>query len=162
MLKTDARLRERGRVEAANLAHALKTPAAILQNEIDKAEAGGRIDLSLAGEAVGRIADAAHRHLSRASAGPEDLPPRQVFDAVPVLTEIARAVRRLFPHLDLAVEAPDRLPLPVAAPDQQEIYGNLLENAGKWARSRVRVALSAEADKVAVTPESATKLGRSV
>ena len=64
-----------------------------------------------------------------------------------------RAVRRLFPHVVFAVEAPDRLPLAVAPPDQQEIFGNLLENAGKWARGHVRIALAADRGQAVLTVE---------
>ena len=153
MLEKNARLREKGRVQAANLAHALKTPAAILQNEVDRALAGGAVDLRLAEEAVSRITAAADRHLTHAGQGPEDLPPGEAFDAVAVTEELLRAVRRLFPGIDFAQRGPRRLYLAVPAADQQEMLGNLLENAGKWARTRVVATLAAEDTRAALAVE---------
>lgn len=153
MLQTNVRLREKGRLQAANLAHALKTPAAILQNEIDRASGGGDIDLSLARDAVDRIAEAAHRHLSAASPGPEELPPHQVFDAVAALKETVHALRRLFADIEFTASMPERVMLAMTPQDQLEIFGNLLENAGKWARSEVWVSLATEGDTVVFTVE---------
>ncbi|MEM7188131.1 MAG: sensor histidine kinase [Pseudomonadota bacterium] len=140
MLDKHARLSERGRAQAANLAHALKTPAAVLQNEIDRTAAGGEFDLTLAGDAVNRINAAAARHMSAAT-GPETLPPGQSFDAVALLREIVGAVERLYPEKKISIDAPETIPARVAPSDQQEIYGNLIENAGKWAQSRIDVSL---------------------
>ncbi len=141
MLAKNRRLRERGRAQAANLAHALKTPAAILQNEMERAGRGKPMDLALAGEAVDRIATTAQRHASQAIADPSDQHPGEKYDAVPVLDEVVRAIRRLFPQADLLVDIPESLALPMPPADQHEIFGNLLENAGKWARSRILVRL---------------------
>ena len=140
-------------MQAANLAHALKTPAAILQNEVDRALSGGRVDLRLAEEAVSRITAAADRHLTHASQGPEDLPPGAVFDAVAVTDELLRAVRRLFPGIDFVQRAPSSLCLAVPPADQQEILGNLLENAGKWARTRVVATLAAKRTRAVLAIE---------
>lgn len=142
MLAKNRRLRERGRTQAANLAHALKTPAAILQNEIERAVDGKPMDLALAGEAVDRIATTAQRHASQAIADPSDQQPGERYDAVPVLDEVVRAIRRLFPKTDVVVDMPERLELPMPPADQHEIFGNLLENAGKWARSKILVRLT--------------------
>ncbi|MEM9062478.1 MAG: ATP-binding protein [Pseudomonadota bacterium] len=142
VLSKNRRMRERGRIQAANLAHALKTPAAVLQNEIDRARGGGEIDLDLAAQSVNRISDAASRHLSAHSAGVEDIPDHERHDAVPLLQGIVQAVQRLFPDTTFNLVVPPAFPLNIVPSDQQEIFGNLVENAGKWSRDEVSVALS--------------------
>lgn len=141
VLDKNTRLREHGRAQAANLAHALKTPAAILQNEVDRARQGGEIDLDLTNEAITRITEAAARHMSAAT-GPDGLAPGQRFDASALLEETGRAIERLFPDILIERESPGSLLVRMAPADQQEVFGNLLENAGKWARSRMKVTLS--------------------
>ncbi len=153
MLQKNTRLRIRGRAQAANLAHALKTPAAILMNEIDRVRSGEQLDLAIAEDAVGRIANVASHHASAAGAPPNDRPPDQRYDAVPLLDGVCRAIRKLFPELVVESDMPPRLQLAVAPSDQQEIYGNLLENAGKWAKSRIEARLSNGPDGAAFVVE---------
>lgn len=144
LLTKNRRLRERGRVQAANLAHALKTPAAVLQNEIDRAGSGGQLDLELATQSIRRIAIAADSHLSNASASAQDMPDDETHDAVPLLADLLRAMRRLFPETEFTADTPPALPIRMAPNDQQEILGNLLENAAKWAEGKVAVALKVQ------------------
>ena len=151
MLERNTVLRDRGRARAANLAHALKTPAAILQNEIDRAKAGGQIDLTLAAEAVARISGAAESHAHQVSAGSEGLQTGERHDAVQHLSEVARAITRLFPDLDLQLDLPGEMMVAVQSADLQEVFGNLLENAGKWAKAVVNVTLSQQGSSMVLS-----------
>ncbi|MEL7467162.1 MAG: HAMP domain-containing sensor histidine kinase [Pseudomonadota bacterium] len=151
VLSKNRRMRERGRVQAANLAHALKTPAAVLQNEIDRARQGNELDLDLATQSVTRISDAASRHLSVLSAGVEDIPEHESHDAVPLLAGIVQAVQRLFQDKVFALSTPPAFPLGVNPADQQEIFGNLIENAGKWAAKDVAIGFRLDALQAVLT-----------
>lgn len=142
LLEKNERLREKGRIKAANLAHAIKTPAAILKNEISKAQQGDKIEFLVANQAVDRIAAETDRHLLVSVSGPDDRIPGERIDAVPVLREIVSALKRLFPEIRFEIDAPDRIEVAVDANDLQEILGNLIENAGKWAKSHIRVSVS--------------------
>ncbi|MEM7429576.1 MAG: HAMP domain-containing sensor histidine kinase [Pseudomonadota bacterium] len=153
LLERNERLREKGRVQAANLAHALKTPAAILQNELDKARRGQLLDIGLAEEAVENVSAAAGRHLSLVTAGPDDMLGAQATDMVPVAEETIRALRRLFSDKSFILQAPDRLTVPLARSEQLEILGNLIENAGKWSRRQVSVRLANGQDHLSLTVE---------
>ncbi|MBV6633537.1 MAG: sensor histidine kinase [Alphaproteobacteria bacterium] len=153
MLQRNTRLRERGRLQAANLAHALKTPATILKNELDTAKAGGEINLTVAAEAVERVASAADQHLRNVVAGQEAMAAGSVIDVVATANEVLRALERLFPEIAFSVEAPDQLPLAMLRADQMEILGNLVENAARFANSRVVVSLSQEADEAIIAVE---------
>ena len=63
------RQRRRGEIQAANLAHALKTPAAILQNEISRVGQGDPLDVASATAAVEQISATAEAHLRASMAG---------------------------------------------------------------------------------------------
>ncbi len=142
MLQRNERLREKGRLQAANLAHALKTPSAILRNEIAKAARGEDINITIAEQAVENVSAAADRHLTLAVASPEDLGRSVDTDMVPVAKEAISAMERLFPDVKFELDAPNRAPIGMSRSDQLELFGNVLENAGKWARSRINVSIN--------------------
>ena len=169
LLARNERLRDKGRVQAANLAHALKTPAAILRNELDKARRGEKINLSLADQAVENVSAAADRHLSLVAAAPEDLAAPSFSDPGLVAAEVVSAMRRVFPQIDISVEARQGISIPLARSETIELLGNLIENAAKWARGQVRVHVSenggavqirVEDDGNGVAPENRTDILR--
>ena len=73
-------------------------------------------------------------------------------DTKKTLERLMRVMQRLNPDADfelaLAEDVPD---LAMEQPDVEEIFGNLLENAGKWATGKVRVKA-----ETPVAPASAT------
>lgn len=142
LLERNERLREKGRAQAANLAHALKTPSAILQNELTRAERGEDMNIALAEEAVDKISAVADRYLSLVSAGPDDRLPSEKSDFVQTASEALRAIGRLFPDKTIELDAPETLLADIDRSDQFELLGNLIENAGKWAETRVVIRLS--------------------
>ena len=142
LLQRNERLREKGRLQAANLAHALKTPAAILRNELANAARGEKMNLELADEAIESISAAADRHLSLIAAAPDEHFRAVEADMVPVAGEVVRAIGRLFSDVAFEIEAADSVPINMSRPDQMELLGNVVENAGKWARGKVLVKLA--------------------
>ncbi|MCV0424367.1 MAG: sensor histidine kinase [Roseibium sp.] len=153
MLERNERLRERGRRQAANLAHALKTPAAILANELTKADRGEQIDTILSVEAVDRISATAERHLTHANADPEDVFLAGSIDAVPLAQEIARAMRRLYPDRSLEIFSDQTVLVHIPQSEITEILGNILDNAAKWAHRQVRLTLLTGIDHCTITVE---------
>jgi len=138
---------ERARTHVDNLAHALKTPVSVLQNE-----ARGRTD-SLA-ESVRSQTAAMRRqvdhHLKRARvAGGGGIVGSACALEKP-LKDLVRVMAKIHGERDLAIEtdiAPN-LWFRGEAQDLSEMAGNLLDNACKWAKSRVRVS----ARTLAATP----------
>jgi signal transduction histidine kinase len=162
LLARNERLRDKGQVQAANLAHALKTPAAILRNELAKARRGDAIDLEMADQAVENVSAFAERHLSLAAAAPQDLAAPSFSDPAKAARDVTSALQRVFPAVEFAVlnDGPQRLP--IAHSETVELFGNLVENAAKWTRSEVRievggsgrmVTLSVQDDGPGVAPE---------
>lgn len=140
----------RARQLAGNLAHAIKTPLAVLANLADD-EAIERAALARQlREQVGQIRQQVDWHLHRARSSRAGLPGLQ--SAVqPVVEGLTRVMRKVHAHregrpeLTLEVEPiPAGLCFAGEQQDLQEMVGNLLDNGCKWARSHVRVRVTAE------------------
>jgi signal transduction histidine kinase len=127
----------------------LKTPLAILMQEIDRARASGQSEFAATlCEQVDRMRRQIDSHLAqaRANAGGALGARASVADATQALV---RAMERLYieRHLTFTIDVPREVIVRVPAEDLEEMLGNLLENACKWARSRVHVSVaSGEAD----------------
>lgn len=151
-----ARRMSRIRHAAGNLSHSLKTPLAVLGQLTDQARARGQPDLA---DALLRQIDimqgSIDRELRRARIAGSGSPGAG-FDAESRLQALAQALMRLHASraVEITVTAPARR-LPVDAEDMLELFGNLLDNACKWATRRVRLEMSApeEADRLHFTVE---------
>ena len=152
VLEHDRAVVERARTHAGNLAHALKTPLSVLANEASQR------DDPLA-QAVRREVAAMRRHvdhhLARARAAAAAALPGVRTDAVATVSELMRAMSRLHQDRRLAIESS----LPAAGvfrgerEDFAEMAGNLVDNACKWARSRVRVTVAVVETRLVLTVE---------
>ncbi|MFT3804260.1 MAG: HAMP domain-containing sensor histidine kinase [Burkholderiaceae bacterium] len=151
LLARDAATIERSRRQAADLAHGLKTPLAILTNvasqPVSEATAGQVIAQT---EAMRRQIE---RHLVRARAvGRARLGGPQT-DAGAVVREVIAAMRTLHRDRRLAIDAEGQGRFDGDRQDLIEMCGNLLENACTWAAHRVRVAIASDARALSVTIE---------
>ena len=128
---------ERQRTHVGNLAHALKTPISVML-----AEARGAPG-ALA-EVVERQAAAMQQqveyHLRRARAAARSATTGERTDVAEALDELARMLERVFPEGEIEWDADDALYFAGERQDLQEMAGNLMENACKWRKRRVRVA----------------------
>ena len=99
---------ERARGEAGDLAHALKTPLAVLHNEIENET---QPDRKLALEQITAMTDAVHHHLARARAagGARLLGVRA--DAAHTIEALARTLPRMNAEREIAVELAIEKPL---------------------------------------------------
>ena len=131
-----AALIERHRRQASDLAHSLKTPLAVISRVVpDLPEA----DQSRIVEQTDRISDTVRRNLSRLRTGTPRAISTPVHDAV---EEIVFALEVLFRERSLDIRNTiDASHVFLGDPDDlKEITGNLLDNACKWARSKVVVS----------------------
>ncbi|MCW5725188.1 MAG: sensor histidine kinase [Maricaulaceae bacterium] len=134
---------ERARTHVGNLAHALKTPIAVLVNE-SRSQTGELAEL------VGRQADVMARqvdhHLRRARAAAHAKAVGARTDAAQVLSDLSRTLQRIYAKRDVTVEVecPPELLFRGETQDFEEMAGNLMDNACKWAGSMVRVTARRE------------------
>lgn len=139
VLERDRRLIERGRAAAGNLAHALKTPVSVLKTLSERFPAEQRQPINTE---LARIDDAVRHHLARASAaGGAAFSGRvSIAKAIePVVQGLARLAQRRGLRFESYVD-------PLAAAridpqDLQELTGNLLENALRWAEGEVSLTV---------------------
>ncbi|MEJ2575232.1 MAG: sensor histidine kinase [Gammaproteobacteria bacterium] len=140
LLASLAKRLARSRHAVGNLAHALKTPLSLLTRELERdASTDRRLTLAQ----VARIRQLIERELRRARIAGSALPGKQ-FDAAADVPALVESLRRLHRErdLDIAVELPDDRELPIDREDALELLGNLLDNACKWARQRVRLRVT--------------------
>jgi len=142
------RLVERARTHVGNLAHGLKTPLAVLTNEAGRAQ-GPLAELALRQVALMRRQVDHHLARARAAAAGSILGART--DVLPVLRDLERTLGRIHAEKQLSIEiaCPASLAFRGARQDLEEMLGNLMDNACKWARWRVSVE-AASADHAIV------------
>lgn len=152
VLDRNAEVVARARAQAGNLAHALKTPLAILGQAAR--EAGPSEFSALVSEQVQVAERHLHWHLARARAAATQHVPGQRTPLEPVLGSLLRAMEKLHAdrHLDLgADDVPADLAFAGEEQDLQEMLGNLLDNACRSARRAVSVRATREGPWLRIT-----------
>jgi len=135
----------RFRTQLGNLAHAMKTPLAILINEAEKERMPKKNSLIL--EQARLMQEQIQHHLQRAqmAAGRGSLLAHT--DVKPLIIRLQRVMAKLFPDKIFDLEVPDEnLTFAGNGQDLEEIVGNLFENAGKWAKTRIALRIKKIAD----------------
>jgi len=140
LIENNRRIVERSRTQGGNLAHSLKTPLAVLANE-------GR---SIGGEKGRIIVDQANamqkqleHYLQRARIAAQRDSVVYRTPIGPALTRMVRVVGKLNPDAKIGLDLPEEEVLFAGErEDFEEIVGNLLENAAKWAKSAIRVSVT--------------------
>jgi len=138
LIEHSAEVVGRARTHVSNLAHFLKTPLTVLSSEA-AAEPGPLAD------SVQRQVDTMRRqvdhYLARArAAGAVDALGNRT-PVRPVLEDLARVLSLVHQDrgLDIVVDCPPQLAFRGERQDLEEMAGNLMDNACKWAKTRVGV-----------------------
>jgi len=143
LLEGNREVLERARMHVGNLAHALKTPLSVLTNE-------ARTHEGAFGDTVNRLAgtmrEQIEHHLARArmAASANVLGARA--PVAPVLTRLVRTLSRIYDERGIEITlkgCPETLGFRGEEQDLEEMAGNLLDNACKWATSSVEVKVEA-------------------
>jgi signal transduction histidine kinase len=141
LLKSNQEIVERARTHVGNLAHALKTPLAVLINE-------ARGDDSALGRKVTEQADImttqVNLYLDRARMAARIGVIGRVTEVRPVGESIVRALERIYrdKQLSYSLDCPTGARFQGERQDLEEMLGNLLDNASKWARTQVSLVAS--------------------
>ena len=140
---------------AGDLAHGLKTPLAVLAQDVDRATAAGQPELA---ESLRRQVDRMRRqidsHLAQArAAAASGSPIGARADVATCVRGLVRTMERLYAErgLTFAADVPAGTVVRVPMEDLEEMLGNLLDNACKWSKGRVTVAASAAGGSVRLT-----------
>ena len=139
---------ERARTHVGNLAHAIKTPLSVIVNE-----AGGRSGDPFAAkvmEQAGVMRDQVAHHLERARIAARLTVIVTVTDVAPVIAGLQRTMEKIHRDRGIVIETAvdGAAKFRGEKQDIEEMVGNLVDNACKWAVSTVRI-------EVAIMPPAA-------
>jgi len=138
LMRSNREIVERARTHVGNLAHALKTPLSVISNEARAQE--GPLAAKVIEQAGLMRTQIAH-HLDRARVAARSSVIGDTTEVDAELRALKRTVERIYEErgLDIEVSCAKDLQFQGERQDFEEMVGNLLDNACKWAASQVRV-----------------------
>ncbi len=141
LIRSNQEIIDRARTQVGNLAHALKTPLAVITNEArdDKGPFGAKVI-----EQSALMRDQIAHYLERAQIAARVAVIGRVTEVAPVLDGLKRALERIYGEKGIAisVECPADAAFQGEKQDLEEMLGNLMDNACKWAAARVDVRVT--------------------
>jgi len=143
LIEHSAEVVTRARGHVANLAHFLKTPLTVLANEASAAPGALADSVKKQVTVMRRQVD---HYLARArAAGSLDVLGNRA-DVAPVLKDLVRVLKQMHAdkHLNITLNVPASLFFRGDREDLEEMAGNLIDNACKWAQTRVVVDAAPE------------------
>ncbi|WP_199261325.1 ATP-binding protein [Paracoccus binzhouensis] len=147
LLEQNRAVLARSREHVGNLAHSLKTPLAALDNALP-ADHPGHALIARMDRQIGW-----HLRRARSSAAPRLLGQRTPL--APVIDDILLVLRGPVREAGLAVDLaiPPEAAFAGERQDLEEMLGNLVENAVKWADSRIRLSARGEGERLRILIE---------
>lgn len=154
LLARNREIISRSRRQAADLAHSLKTPSAILRNELSVLAEGSH-DMGKALEALDRVDAQLGRSLARLRAANSG-------EATQAKTDLSHSVDRfgrMFGKMagregkEITVACEPGLMIRMDQQDIEEVLGNLLDNALKWSRSKLALTAARRGNGIEVVIE---------
>ncbi|PSJ61330.1 ATP-binding protein [Pseudaminobacter soli (ex Li et al. 2025)] len=140
LIDNNRRIVERSRTQVGNLAHSLKTPLAVLLNE--GRALGGTKGKLIVDQAEAMQSQVEH-YLQRARVAAQRDSVVYRTPVAPVLQRMVRVMTKLGPDTQLSLALPpSEIVFGGEREDLEEVIGNLLENALKWANAEVRVSVA--------------------
>ena len=145
LLEANREIVERARTHVGNLAHALKTPLSVIFNE-----AGARGDDTFAAKVIEQtniMRDQIAHHLERARLAARLNVVGSITEVGPVVTALTRTMEKIHQSRGISIDlhAPAQVRFRGERQDLEEMVGNLVDNACKWAQSRVSVEVVPDA-----------------
>jgi signal transduction histidine kinase len=146
LIRSNQDIVDRARTQVGNLAHALKTPLAVITNEArgDKTGLGAKV-----AEQTQIMSESVKHYLDRARMAARVNVIGRVTPVAPVVEPLVRTLERIHQErgVTIAVACPPDARFQGEQQDLEEMLGNLLDNACKWARHAVELS-------VEVTPQT--------
>lgn len=143
---------ERAQTHVGNLAHALKTPVAVLRNE---AGMGPKVDAGVVMRQTETMSAQVDHHLRRARAAARGQAIGLSSDVDTVLSGIARTLPRIHRDKDLIIDVDGTAGLRFRGDqrDLEDMVGNLMDNAAKWTGAQIDVSRISNGVKLQIAIE---------
>jgi len=131
---------DRAQTHVGNLAHALKTPIAVLRNE---AEAAKSTPSRIVAKQTDIMASQVDHHLRRARAAARGQAIGVRAEMDPVIDGLVRTLPRIYRDKDLRIERVGETGLIFRGhpQDLEDMIGNLMDNAAKWTSGLIKVTV---------------------
>lgn len=175
LLRSNLDIVERARTQVGNLAHALKTPLAVITNEArdDKSQLGTKV-----AEQAALMRDQVAHYLDRARMAARVAVIGRVTDVEEVTGPLVRTLERIHSDrgIEIFVKVAGNPRFQGERHDLEEMLGNLLDNACKWGKSQVHLTaryqaaksrtgrpqllIEVEDDGPGLTPEQRKRIGK--
>lgn len=147
----------RAKTQAGNLAHAMKTPIAVISNALEDKNISEESFKALVKEQISNAKEQIDWNLAKARAATASKNPRLKTPVLPVIESIVVVMHKVYAEKALKIEIQN----PTASPsifngeeyDLQEIVGNILDNACKWAKTRVEISAAPYMDGLQIIVE---------
>jgi signal transduction histidine kinase len=144
----------RALTKAGDLAHGLKTPLTLLNQQAERARAQGQTALAAAiRQQVDRMRRQIDYHLAHARASASGADPTARCHVLTSADALTRTMQTI--HADrrvaIDVQVPHDLFVRGRREDFEEMLGNLVDNACKWARTRIEVRSASDGGHVVTT-----------
>lgn len=135
---------ERARTQVGNLAHALKTPLSVMVNEADAAPSPLAAKVN---EQAHVMRDQISFYLDRARAAARGHALGAATPLAPCIEALLRTFRKIYGDrgVTFSADVAPELKFLGERQDLEEMIGNLLDNAGKWAKSHVSLSITQDA-----------------
>jgi len=144
LIESNKEIVERARTHVGNLAHALKTPLSVIVNEA-AARPGDPLGAKVQEQAA-IMRDQVARHLERARIAARASVVGSITDVAPVAEALARTMEKIHRNRGVTIDVTisDAPRFRGERADLEEMLGNLVDNACKWAASRVAIEVLRE------------------
>jgi len=147
---------QRAIARSGDLAHGLKTPLAILAQEAERARGAGQTEIAVAIEQqVERMNRQVNYHLAQARAVASGASSGARANVKESAEGVARVMRRLHAERGIVVDVrvPGGMDVRTQREDLDEMLGNLLDNACKWARTQIVIDAAVAGSQVVIAVE---------
>jgi signal transduction histidine kinase len=157
LLDANREVVERARTQVGNLAHAMKTPLSVIMNEADADKSSLSAKVS---EQAMIMRDQVTYYLDRARAAVRVGAIGNMAEVAPVAAGLVRTFEKIYRDrgITFSAQVPDNIRFRGERQDLEEMIGNLVDNAGKWARQNVTISIA----PIATTDQRGKKFFRVV